>query len=128
MFWSFVAAIVLRQCLSFTLDMAVALVTGVAIYLVIRRGWHVKWLETPWLMRVGRISYSLYLIHYPVSWIITTLGHELTGDAAGWALFWLVSSIAASVGFAHGLHALVESPAIRFAARFKPATTLAAVR
>ncbi len=119
MFWSFVAAILVRQSYWWTLDMTVALTAGVAIYGVIRTGRSVPWLEMPWLQKMGRISYSLYLIHYPISWIITTLGYELTGEKPGWALFWILASIAASIGVAHALHALIENPSIRFANRFK---------
>jgi peptidoglycan/LPS O-acetylase OafA/YrhL len=29
-------------------------------------GWHVGWLQMAWLRYVGRISYSMYLIHFLV--------------------------------------------------------------
>ena len=117
-FWAFAAAIVLRQWIHGTLDMWVALATGLAIYGVIRAGRSDLWPRLRWLERLGLISYSLYLIHYPVSWIITTLGYELTGTAPVAAVFWLVLSLAASIGVAHALHMAIESPAIRFARRF----------
>ena len=119
MFWSFVAAIVARQCYHHSLDMTVAVVTGVTIYSVIRAGRGATWLNWSWLERLGRISYSLYLIHYPISWIITTLGYELTGDAPVMAVFWLVLSLVASIGVAQAMHVAVESPAIRLAHRLK---------
>lgn len=124
-FWAFVAAIVLRQRISPTLDMTVALVAGIFIYGMVSRGAAVRrWvgerpLKIGWLLRLGTISYSLYLIHYPVSWIITTLGYELTGDAALPAVCWLLLSLAASIGVAQALHLAVEAPAMRFARRFK---------
>jgi peptidoglycan/LPS O-acetylase OafA/YrhL len=118
-FWAFVGAVLLRQRISGTLDMTVALATGVTIYLVILTGRSERWLQYAWLQRLGKISYSLYLIHYPISWIITTLGYELTGDAPLPAACWLVVSLVASVGVAHTLHLAIESPAMRFARRFK---------
>jgi peptidoglycan/LPS O-acetylase OafA/YrhL len=118
-FWAFVAAILVRQQIAWTLDMRVALITGVAIYGVIQTGRSQRWLNFGWLQRLGKISYSLYLIHYPISWIITTLGYELTGDSAVAAAFWLLLSLAASIGVAHALHLAIEGPAIRFARRLK---------
>jgi peptidoglycan/LPS O-acetylase OafA/YrhL len=118
-FWLLVAAILVRQRMSPTLDMTVALVIGVSIYVLIRSGQSNRWLQYGWLQRLGTISYSLYLIHYPISWIITTLGYELTGDAALPAAGWLLLSLAASIGIANALHLAVEAPAMRFARRFK---------
>jgi peptidoglycan/LPS O-acetylase OafA/YrhL len=117
-FWTFAAAILLRQWIHGTLDMWVALATGLAIYGVISTGRSDRWLRFRWLQRLGLISYSLYLIHYPVSWIITSLGYELTGTAPVAATFWLVLSLVASIGVANALHAAIELPAIRFARRF----------
>jgi peptidoglycan/LPS O-acetylase OafA/YrhL len=117
-FWAFAGAILIRQWIHGTFDMWVALATGLAIYAVISTGRSDRWLRWRWLQRLGLISYSLYLIHYPVSWIITTLGYELTGTAPVAAVFWLVLSLAASIGVANALYAAVELPAIRFARRF----------
>jgi peptidoglycan/LPS O-acetylase OafA/YrhL len=118
-FWALVAAILVRQRISPTLDMTVALLVGVSIYLVIRSGRSERWLRYRWLRRLGTISYSLYLIHYPISWIITTLGYELTGDAPIPAVGWLVLSLAASIGVASALHMAIEAPAMRFSRRLK---------
>jgi peptidoglycan/LPS O-acetylase OafA/YrhL len=122
-FWAYAAAILLRQWIHGTFDMWVALATGLAIYAVIASGRSDRWLRWRWLQRLGLISYSLYLIHYPVSWIITTLGHELTGSAPVAAVFWLVLSLAASIGVANALYAAAELPAIRFAKRFGGVST-----
>jgi peptidoglycan/LPS O-acetylase OafA/YrhL len=118
-FWALVAAILVRQRISPTLDMTVALIIGATIYLVIHTGRSERWLRFPWLQRLGTISYSLYLIHYPISWIITTLGYELTGDAPIPAVGWLLLSLAASIGVANALHLAIEAPAMRFSRRFK---------
>jgi peptidoglycan/LPS O-acetylase OafA/YrhL len=118
-FWALVAVILLRQRTNGTLDMTVALAVGVTIYLGILTGRSDRWLRYAWLQRLGKISYSLYLIHYPISWIITTLGYELTGNAPLPAAGWLVLSLIASVGVAHTLHLAIESPAMRFSRRFK---------
>jgi len=118
-FWAYFAAIVLRQTLHWTDDMAVALIAGTAIYTVGRLGHLHDWLSAGWLQRLGRISYSLYLIHYPVSWIVTTVGYQLTGDAAAPAAIWMLLGLAASIGAADVLNRMVEMPALRLSRRFK---------
>ena len=119
LFWAFAGAMAWRMAIHPTIDLGVALVSGLLVYGVIRSGRSQRWLNFPWLQRLGKISYSLYLIHWPVSWIITTLGFELTGDAPLAAVGWLVLSLVASVGVAQAMHVAIESPAVRFARRFK---------
>jgi peptidoglycan/LPS O-acetylase OafA/YrhL len=118
-FWGYVALMLVRLSLFWALEYAVALAAGVAIYVVGRSGHLDDWLGARWLQYLGRISYSLYLIHYPVSWLVGRLGYSLTGDSAWAALGWLVVSLLASIAAAHVLCALVETPSIRFARRFK---------
>lgn len=40
---------------------------------VILLGAHRRWLETPWLLRLGRISFSMYLVHFPLLFTATFL-------------------------------------------------------
>lgn len=118
-FWAFVAAAVYRQHLHWTLDMNVALAAAVTIYVVGRLGHLGDWLNFRWLQHLGRISYSLYLIHYPVSWIVGSAGFALTGDAAIPAAVWLLLGLAASLATAHLMYVAIELPAIRLAHRYK---------
>ena len=93
-----------------------------AIYLIGRAGRLSTTLNWAPLQYLGRISYSLYLIHYPVSHIVVNAGYELTGDSP-WAAFgWLLLSVLLSILAAHFLYLLVEAPTARLAARLKPRT------
>jgi peptidoglycan/LPS O-acetylase OafA/YrhL len=118
--WGLVAAILVREQLHWTLDLCVGLSAGVAIYVCGRTGNLGNWLNFAWLQRLGLISYSLYLIHYPVSWIISSVGYELTGTSPVGAVFWLLLGLAASIGIAQVMHNAIELPAIRLSHRFKP--------
>ncbi|HVV98715.1 MAG TPA: acyltransferase [Planctomycetaceae bacterium] len=109
---------VLYSCVP-TVDLAVALCTGVAIYLTGRANRLGVWLNVPPLQYLGRISYSLYLIHYPISHLITNWGYQLTGDAPLPAVGWLILSVAASIGGAQLLYMAVEAPSVRWAASWK---------
>ena len=111
-----------------TVDLAVALCTGVAIYVTGRAGRLAVWLNVPPLQYLGRISYSLYLIHYPISHLITNWGYQLTGDSPIPAVCWLILSVAASIGGAQLLYMVIEAPSVRWAASWKERNPAPAAR
>jgi peptidoglycan/LPS O-acetylase OafA/YrhL len=116
-FGLFAALMAASLAIHWSLDITVALVTGLSIYLVGRAGHLRDWLSWRPLQYLGRISYSLYLIHYPVSCLVTALGLELTGDAPLPAAAWLAVSLTASIGAAHVLYSLVERPSLELSRR-----------
>lgn len=118
-FWLYVLVVVGRLAFAWALDLAIALATGVSIYLVGRAGRLHNCCNASWLQFLGRVSYSLYLIHYPVSHIVVNVGYYLTGESTVAAVLWLIVALAASLAAAHGLYVLVEAPSVRLAARFK---------
>ncbi len=99
----------------------VSLATALAIYFAGRTERLHLWLNWRWLQFVGRISYSLYLIHFPVIHVLTHLGWKWCGNtpttiqAAGI----MGSSIAASLLAGYWLHVLVEAPSFRWATKLK---------
>ncbi len=98
-----------------SLELTTATVAASTLLVV---GWLGKlptWLGAPFLQYLGRISYSLFLIHFPIGWLVTTLGFRLTGDQPFAALAWLVAAFVASVGAAHLLYTWVERPALSWA-------------
>jgi peptidoglycan/LPS O-acetylase OafA/YrhL len=101
------------------LELTVALITGVVIYLVGRRGHLGDWLTWRPLQYLGRVSYSLYLTHYLTSWIIVSLGYYWTGNDAKAAVCWMTASVLASVVVAGVVYRYVEAPSLRLAARLR---------
>jgi peptidoglycan/LPS O-acetylase OafA/YrhL len=126
-FWAFAAAmaggVAYRYNLGMdykkSLDVFVALTTGVVVYLVGRRGHLGDWLTWRPLQYLGRVSYSLYLTHYLTSWIIVSLGYYWSGDSAKAAVCWMTASILASIGVAGLFYRYVEAPSLRLVARLK---------
>jgi len=104
---------------------SVALLTSTAIYFVGCRGELHRCLNWPWLQYVGRISYSLYLVHFPVCHLLITAGWKLFADhpTAAQASVILLASFGASLLSAHGLYTFVEAPSLRLAARLKHTAT-----
>jgi peptidoglycan/LPS O-acetylase OafA/YrhL len=104
-----------------TIGLIAALAAGVSTYIAGRLGRLGTWLNFGIVQYLGRISYSLYLIHFPMSHVVTTLGTQVTGTSPSPAVatLWLVLALAASLAAAHILYIFVEAPSVRFAARFK---------
>ena len=100
---------------------ALSLTAALALFIVGRTGHFHDWLNWRWLQYLGRISYSLYLIHYPVS-------HYLTWFAWRWcdnsptpiqSCLILLSCLVASIIAGHLLYVSVEVPAGRWSAWLK---------
>jgi len=127
-FWAYALAMVVGLVYQWRLEIAIALGGGVTIYVVGRLGHLGDWLSARWLQYLGRISYSLFLIHYAVGWIVVVLGHWFTGDRAVVAVFWLFAALAASIGAAHLMYKFVEVPSVRLARRLKTEDALLPVR
>jgi peptidoglycan/LPS O-acetylase OafA/YrhL len=105
-------------------DLATGAATAALIYAVARAGRLSDALGRGPLPYLGRISYSLYLVHgLVIAW--TYRFAEGRPLAPGSALGWMVVAGVASVGAGHALHRLVEGPAMRFAGRFKPGAATA---
>jgi peptidoglycan/LPS O-acetylase OafA/YrhL len=127
MFWAFAAVmlggIAYRAHLGLDykkgLDVSVALIAGVTIYLVGRRGHLGDWLTTRSLQYLGRISYSLYLVHYATSWIVVSIGCRLTPDNPQAAVGWMALGVVVSIGAADLFYRFVEAPSLRLVKRLK---------
>lgn len=77
---------------------------------------------------LGKISYSLYLIHVPMLAIVMRVAYKLTGERPLAAGAWYLVTAAICIVAAHALHVAVEKPSMKWVARFKrpePAKILA---
>jgi len=96
------------------------------IYLAWRTGNLTRWLSQRFFQYIGRISYSLFLVHWDVGKTVMRLGIHITGMSRWPALFWFLLAIVASIGAAHLMNVLVERPSMNLAARLKPRSNKAA--
>ena len=124
-FWAYVAAVAVAAVAAVVQSrphLAVAVVAGVAIYLLARRQPSAasRADSLPLLGWLGRISYALFLIHYPTIWAVTSVARGIGGDAATASWPSLVAAVAASLVAAVLLHRLVEVPTLAVVARLKP--------
>lgn len=70
---------------------------------------------------LGRISYTLYIIHSEIAWKLLSLSKHVFGnDMAPWLSgLSIVAGISISIVAAHILHVLVEKPSLKLSARLK---------
>jgi peptidoglycan/LPS O-acetylase OafA/YrhL len=120
-FFVCVGVVAAQLVVEWKLDNAVALAVACAVFAAGRLGRLHDWLHWNWLQYLGRISYSLYLIHYPVSHMVTWLGWSVSGSppAPPVAAMIMLASLAASIATAQLVYWAVEVPSLRWAARLK---------
>ena len=100
--------------------MAVGFLLSVLIYWVGVQGkLTTMWNNKP-IQYIGRISYSLYLVHLSVVLIVLRIGYKITGTNGTFAIFWFILSALLSIAVAHLFYVLFERPTMAYAARFKP--------
>lgn len=92
----------------------VSLLATVLILLACRLGTLESWLGGRVFQFLGRISYSLYLIHGATGAAVLFIGERLTGRQLPVSLFWLCLAIAVSVLAAHLMHLYIELPSARW--------------
>lgn len=96
----------------------VALVTGGAIYLVSVRGALATMTLGPVLQYLGRISYSLYLVHMLVGTPLVRFGLRHFGKMDFTrALSLIVLALLVSIAAAHVLYVMIERPAVKLSRR-----------
>ena len=105
-FWAYAGIVLIGLIYEWRLRLAVALIAAVSIYLAAHYGRNLS-CGSPfrWL---SRISYSLFLTHYPTSWAVSSVGAAISGDSAWGALFWMTVSVALSLIAAEVLYRMVE--------------------
>ncbi|PKO88562.1 MAG: GTP cyclohydrolase [Betaproteobacteria bacterium HGW-Betaproteobacteria-12] len=101
-----IAALLVNFRLRIELALSVALLLGFA-----RHGrWLERWPDVGVLNFLGRISYSLFLVHFPVLLLANALYAGLALATPGAALVVLLAALLASIGVATLFHRWIESP------------------
>jgi peptidoglycan/LPS O-acetylase OafA/YrhL len=102
-----IAALMLDFRLRIMIALAVALVLGFGV----RSGLLDRWRLPPPIAFLGRISFSVFLVHYPIALVVNTV-YELSGISAPFmAVAMLVATWAASIAAGALFHRYVEGPA-----------------
>ena len=123
---AYLAAMAVRLKIEWTNELFAATVAGAAVFAASRFGGLGTWLNASWLQHLGRISYSLYLVHFPLSHVILNFGHAWTDQSVAGGLCWMLLSVVLSLVAAEAFYRLVEAPCVAWSARYKRAPTVQA--
>ncbi len=118
-FWVLIGATLAGQLWRLDYRVFAAVGTILLIYLCARLGQMAVWLSWGWIQYLGKISYSLYLIHVAVGVAVIDIFLTYGDKSPLLALFAYISAIACSIIAADVLHKTVEAPCMRLAKRLK---------
>ncbi|MES2686202.1 MAG: acyltransferase [Pseudomonadota bacterium] len=120
--WLMVIAILggLALLTDFRGRLLVAAVVALGLVWMQRRAWPARWLQQAWMLRLGQISYSVFLIHFPVCLLVNAVvSHfwpaQLLPNTLG-----LLTAFGLSLLAGEALYRSVESPDARWRSLFRP--------
>lgn len=93
--------------------------TMIVFWVAGKTGRLTTWLRQSIFQYFGRISYSLYLIHLPITMNLLRFGYDASADNRLMALAWFFGAAAVSIVAAHFFHHWVEQPSMSLAASLK---------
>jgi peptidoglycan/LPS O-acetylase OafA/YrhL len=94
----------------FRLRLLLALMVALLLAYGRRQGWLYRWPRSRSSEFLGRVSYSVFLVHFPVLLLMNALfAHNSDGDAAA-LLWWLAVSWAAAMAAGAAFHRWIERP------------------
>ena len=118
-FWCFLGAFLVIPVRTNVISIATGFTTALAFFAVGRAGKLTTWLGGPVSKYLGKISYSLYLVHLPVLSIVLRAGYKVSGENKAASLVWFTVAAAASFVAGHLMWRYVETPSLRLTARLK---------
>jgi peptidoglycan/LPS O-acetylase OafA/YrhL len=98
---------------------AMSAATALFLWFSVRRGWAEQGLNWRWLQFLGGVSYSLYLIHNPITGAVSFLVYRQLGTGLVPDIICLAMIVTASILGAACLWLLVERPSHRLSRRVR---------
>ncbi|MFC5300408.1 acyltransferase family protein [Azospira restricta] len=119
-FLAYQALLLLAICFEWRWRVVVAMVFATMLFVVEYAGLGQRWPRSRWLAALGRISFSLFLVHFPVLVLVGAVCARMGWSSPQAALAALVAAFALSLAAAAVFHRWVEAPATRLSRRFRP--------
>lgn len=118
-FWCFMAMLVAAMAYDWRWRLLSALVVGGLLFVAEKTGFGGRWPRTRWVLMLGRVSYSLFLIHFPVLVLVASVWSRM-----GWTSPWagvagLLAAFGLSVAAAMAFFRWIEAPAGRLVKRLR---------
>ena len=97
----------------------IAMVFGMVLFVAERSGLGQRWPRSRWIAALGKISFSLFLVHFPVLVLVGALWARLGWTAPEMAVAGLLVAFLTSLACAAAFHRWVETPAATLSRRFR---------
>lgn len=118
-FLAYQLLLIVAICVEWRWRLVIAMMFGMALYIAERSGLGERWPRSRWLASLGRISFSLFLVHFPVLVLVGGLWARLGWDSPLAAIGGLLVAVGLALLVAALFHRWVEEPARRLSHRFR---------
>jgi peptidoglycan/LPS O-acetylase OafA/YrhL len=109
-FWLYQAMFALAMYFEWRWRLAASMVVGWLLLVSLQKGYAAVWPASRLILWLGRISYSLFLVHFPVLVVVAALWSRQGWTSAPMGVAGLLTAFALSVVVAGFFHRWVESP------------------
>ncbi|HTW94743.1 MAG TPA: acyltransferase [Tepidisphaeraceae bacterium] len=120
-FWVVLFAALTGELWAVDFRAAIAVGAALMIYAAARLNKMSTWLSWGWCQKLGKISYSLYLIHVAVGMAVMDIFYSYGDHSSFCAVVTYIVASLLSLLAAHYLQLLVEGPCVNLAKLLKPA-------
>ena len=123
-FWLYELTLATAMIFEWRWRLASAFIVGLLLFAADHAGWGYRWPRGRVVAWLGKVSYSLFLVHFPVLVLVSTLWVRLEWDSPALALTGLGVSFALSLLSAALFHRWVEQPAAALGRHYRYNKTL----
>jgi len=121
-FWLYALAVVIAIAIDFRSRLLVALTTGLVLALAHHFGWIARWPRSRLIQGFAAISYSLFLVHFPVSLVVNALWSSHLPSTPLLSLLGMLTAYVLSMLGAVLFHYKVELRVVRLGRRVPSVT------
>jgi peptidoglycan/LPS O-acetylase OafA/YrhL len=116
-FWLYLALLVVATGIEWRWRLAVAGALGLLLFAAEGNGFSARWPRNGLIARLGEVSFSLFLVHFPMLLLVSAIWARLEWTSPAAAICGLLTAFLASVAAAFAFHRWIETPAARLARR-----------
>lgn len=118
-FWLYQLLVIFAMYYEWRWRLGVALIVGLLLLASDKKGFGERWPRNRSLAWLGRISYSLFLVHFPVLILVATFWARLGWNSPSEAVGGLLAAFFLSIVVAAFFHRWIELPAAQLARTIK---------